>query len=356
MTQDELKHVEHIGFALYGFAPTAGPVEQIYQWAVDWFARLGCSPAKGNANIGGKSNVKYKLFRNLDRMVRAAEFDGVTYWCMVAVPDDLSHEQHGEYYGENMGVTYSIRPLTKCLVFHARASILEDRIGAFLDAARQACEMLRPQYGIGYRRQFLYGPELYGMGMCQTRCCAPDDENMEYWGTMTFHDAFTLLRSVYPWNFLTRTQLDIRVGATRLEQWIKSDATHGYLTRFTDTVTLWTVPDQSIRPVRDALWEAGVILDRKRHFESVMHEYHVDENEVAQSLKTGQPLVRRPRGPGISEEEMLRSVLGAFGGPESRVLKKEASGEVRELSNSELDEVKEPKKSKRRGPRSDSTG
>jgi hypothetical protein len=341
MTPEQLREIEHLGFAVYGFAPTTCPASILFDWAVDWFTRLGCAPDKADADIGAKSNGNYKSFRTVDRKARAVGFAGVTNWCMLDIPDDLADEKYGQLSGQNMGISFDTRTLNKNLVFHIREALIRDRIEEFLEAAKQACELLQPQYGISYRRKFWFGPELYGMGMRFNGNTALDDENMEMWSLMMSHEAYTLLRTVYPWSFLTKTQLDLKVGDVRLEDWIRAKPGRGDLSPFTNQVTLWTVPEKDIHPVRDELWKAGVVLDRKRHFDDVWEKYYVSCEQIADSLRTGVPITGPPRrGPGISEQQMLQSVLGVFGTPESQVFKVEKSGKLRELTPAELPPVK----------------
>jgi hypothetical protein len=347
MTVMEHREIEHVGFALYGFAPTTCPVGDMYQWAVDWFSRLGCTPCKAGADIGGKTETNYRTFQNLNRKLRDTNFDGVTCWDLVAVPEGYSARKQWEHSVGTMAITYSRSPWGKCLVFHIQEPLIRDRMEDFLGAARQACELLHPLYGIGYRRKFRFGPMLYGMSMQSGGNAAVDDDNMQKWAIMMQHEAYTLLRSVYPWNFLTGTQLNVMVGEMRLADWIASRRDRGRLSPFTDEITLWTVPDERIRPVRDELWNAGVVLDRKRDFEAKMYEYHVDHNVVAESIKTGAPLVHRPRTGPIPAEKVLGSILDAFGDSESRVLKVGEDGQLHEVPAEELTRLGKPPRKKR---------
>jgi hypothetical protein len=348
MTRDKLNQIEHIGFAFYGFSPSAYPIAKMYQWALDWFNRFGCVPDLAGANIGGKSDGNYKSFRNLDRKVRACDFAGVTDFTFVDIPDEFVRDENEWDKAQYMDVAYRTGS-SKYFVCCIREDLIRNRMDEFLETAKQACEILRPQYGIVYRRPFGNGPLAYGISLQYGNIVHRFDESMCYWATLRNYEVFTFLRDIYPWSVLTKTQLDIKVGDVRLEDWIQAKTSRGQLSRFTDQMTLWTVSDEAISQLRDELWKAGVIFDRKRDVEDVMDEYNVSEREVVESIKSGIPLVHRLPGPGISEEEMLRDVLGAFGGPDSQVLRVEGPGKLRELSEDDLNEVKKKPKPKSRG-------
>lgn len=331
-----LEKEPHIGLALYGMRVNGirDVVKRMYEQTIAMFDRLGCAPDLADADVHGKTNGNYKRFKHVDKKVRIADFDGVTYWTLVDVPTDLEDRlPGGQLSGENVSGCINFHPLADYFVFHVRQRLIESRIDLLFDFARSACEMLYPSYGIVYRRLFRFSPTLYGMGMREGEggyigedpeslrqdlaTCSPDRLNMEYWRCLVRHRTYTLLRSVYPWSFLTSVQLAIRVGSVRLEEWIKQGPDRGTLSRFTNEITLWTVPDDRIWPVRNELWNAGVILDRKRHFEDVMDEYHIGEEEICKHYREGTPFVRRPRGPGLSAEEMKSNILAAFDGESS---------------------------------------
>lgn len=342
---DELKSIEHLGFAFFGFESSAQPVEELYRWALDWFARLNCVPNKAGANPYGKSDGKYKHLRNLDRTLANIGFEGVTRWCLIAVPEELADRKHGEYFGENMCISYWACEPSPYLVFHVRDALIKDRMKEFMEAAKEACELLHPKYGIGYRRLFRLGPLLFGSGMIQNSVAHPVENNLDYWRDLDRHGVYTLLRDVFPWNFFTLAQLNIKVGAWRLEDWIKDNSSRGTLSHFTDEITLWTVPESAIPALREELLLAGVVFNHKRDIIAKMEEFHVDADVVIEHLKTGKPLVHRPPGPGISEQEMLSGILDAFGDSSSQVFKVEKPGQLREVSK---DEIKPPKKNKKK--------
>jgi hypothetical protein len=74
-----------------------------------------------------------------------------------------------------------------------------------------------------------------------------------------------LLRDVYYWNFLTRTQLDRPVAGTTLEHWIGQDSRRGTVTPFAGDLWLWEVQDGEVTALRRALDEGGVFLDWRKY-------------------------------------------------------------------------------------------
>ena len=317
------------------------------------FALSVCADLAG-ANIGGKSDGKYKSFRNLDCKLRACDFAGVTNFELQDIPDEFVRDKDDWNKGQYMDVTYRTGD-SKYLVCCVRESLVRDRMDEFLDMAKQACQFLHPQYGIVYRRPFGSGPSAYAFCLGFGPRLHSFDDNMTPWSFLMDHEAFVFLRNIYPWSILTQTQLDLRVGKERLKDWILKKPYRGGLSPFTDRMTLWTVPNESIPKLRDELWGAGLILDEKRDFDSKWFEYNVSQDDIAESYKTGIPLALTHQlrsGQGTSEQEMLQNVLGAFGTPESQVLKVEKPGELRELSKTELEKAKQKVKPKK-GPSAD---
>jgi len=333
MEHDDFDNLEHQGFALYGFLPSPNQISEVYQWALKWFTLFGCSPDLAGGDLLGKSDGSYKEFHRFDRRIRAQKFAGMTHWMLLDVPDELFCDPNGQLRGEAMAISFGIGRFDRSLVFHLREGIIHQRIDDLLEAAREACEILHPKYGIVYRRPFDRGPSLYGLGMQQNGSFHVDDDNMGYWCAMMNHDAFTLLRSVYLWNFLTAVQLELVVENVLLKDWIEMDPSRGKLCPFTSEVMLWTVSSNDIMRIRNELWDAGIILDRKRHFEIPMKEFHVDEDAIAESYKSGNVLFRRPSGAGVSEQQVMNEIIGKLCSPDSQMFKVDKDGDLKSISN-----------------------
>jgi hypothetical protein len=70
-----------------------------------------------------------------------------------------------------------------------------------------------------------------------------------------------LLRDVYPLNFLSRPYLDLPVGGTTLERWVRADEpARGTLEPLNESVTTWRPPVGNIPLLREALFRAGAIF------------------------------------------------------------------------------------------------
>jgi hypothetical protein len=150
----------------------------------------------------------------------------------------------------------------------------------WLPFAREVAAWLLPSYGIGYMRALNQGPVLFAMGVNYSPsvdAAVQKATNKEAYneGIAISHWCHTgmservylkgLIRDVYPWNFLTRPQLDRPVGQISLAQWIIDQANRGVLSRLTDTVFLWEVADDRIAETRGALRDAGAIFDWRTH-------------------------------------------------------------------------------------------
>ena len=69
------------------------------------------------------------------------------------------------------------------------------------------------------------------------------------------------LRDIYPFNILTEAHLTRDVGGGKnLRQWIESSSDHGELEKVTDRHWLWSVPDEKIPAIQEALDPSGILL------------------------------------------------------------------------------------------------
>ena len=74
-----------------------------------------------------------------------------------------------------------------------------------------------------------------------------------------------ILRDVYPWNFLTQTQLSRKVNALPLQYWVEQDPTRGRIVAVCEGMSLWELDPASLPAVRQSLSEAGIIFDWRKH-------------------------------------------------------------------------------------------
>jgi hypothetical protein len=176
---------------------------------------------------------------------------------------------------------------------------------------------LQPEYGIGFTRNYSYGPVhyVYGLGYQET-LSDEDAENLTGWfgyGHERFVWRHGQIRDVYPWNFLTAPQLNAKVGEATLRDWIGAGPGRGILRPVTGEVLLWDVPELDIPAVRQVLWDAGVIFD-----------YH---KIIDQQTNWA------------TEEEVMQWALGGRKPEDVKVLKVEGGGKARELSAEDVERL-----------------
>ncbi len=163
-------------------------------------------------------------------------------------------------------------PGFNCFV-NFRSSILSIGSGQFLRIAQEIIDLLAPAYGIGYRRLFNRGPSDYAAGM------------EGKWWTVVYDQLYFFLRDVYPWNFLSAPQLTNKVGPLTLEQWIGQEPGRGTLSDVAPNMKLWTVSEEDIETVRQALMDVGIIFDYKRDIDLIRDQFGISEKAAAERLR-----------------------------------------------------------------------
>src|SRR5262249_36950910 len=153
--------------------------------------------------------------------------------------------------------SWSAKYLYACIV--SRSSIVPLSRSAMLPFVQDIVGILKPAYGIGYKRDHRLGPAMYAVGICQglgpggygvglSEAEREEADSISNWGDGMASRIWQqgLLRDVYPWNFLTGHQLAKLVDSVPLEQWIRLDARRGTLDPLSDDVFLWEVKEHDL--------------------------------------------------------------------------------------------------------------
>jgi hypothetical protein len=248
--------------AFYGIEPSANAAEKLYHRLIMWFQELGNPPDKIAIKGLGYSGKLVPFIRG-NTSLHKAGFDGIIVFELVCT------SPNAQIWGRDFELTASYNAddggLHADII--ARSSVASLSPTSMLPIATAMCQILKPSYGIGYRRERSLGPELYAIGLAKglglTGADYEEAVHISRWCDGMDDRVWTqgLLRDVYPWNFLTAPQLARPVGRASLEKWIRQDAKHGTLLALCNGITLWEIMDADISAVRQALAQAGVIFD-----------------------------------------------------------------------------------------------
>jgi hypothetical protein len=254
--------------AFYGIEPSAKAAEGFCHTVVKWFNELGYPPDRIGVTGPGHSGRKVSFARGSAKL-RETGFEGVTDVELVCY---VTNTPSGER-AYLLTAIYDGRGESADAHFVARSSLAKLSPTSMLPIARNLAHDLKPAYGIGYTREYRFGPDWYAMGINHSGGAVLTGEayeearNVSRWcdlGMVKQVWRGGLLRDVYPWNFLTAPHLDATVDGRPLRDWIRQDAQRGSLTDVTDAVVLWDVPEESIPEVRSRLKEAHVLFDWRR--------------------------------------------------------------------------------------------
>lgn len=247
--------------AFYGGSISPKSVEPLYHHVVEWFDSLDCHPDKLGVKGKGFSGKVGSFSRNNARLKKSGFSEVEEFSLYSLVPG-------GEVPLWDWSVTTEISKQDSYCVIGARSSLASLSHGTLLDMACKAIEVLKPSYGIGFRREMRLGPSLYATGLAQGLDTWGEQRQevsrINRWGDVGLEQRVYeqgILRDVYPWNFLTDSQLSRQLNGRSLKEWITQESRRGTLSDLTNSVSFWEVDESQVSPIRSELQSAGVIFD-----------------------------------------------------------------------------------------------
>jgi hypothetical protein len=150
--------------------------------------------------------------------------------------------------------------------------------GVWVELVRELREAFDPAYGYAYESPRSFGPVLDAVGLSfmefeRALRGDTDDEQDEYeshlpmhWSTVALERANSAcvryaLRSVYPWQLLTKHHLGLKVrGGQTLGEWIEGASGRGALEAVDKDLWVWSLPSQQqVESARMTLYRAGLL-------------------------------------------------------------------------------------------------
>jgi hypothetical protein len=252
--------------AFYGIKPSAKAAQTFYSTIVGWFYDLEWPADKVGVFAPGHPG-KLVSFTDANATIQKTGFEGEM------VIEIVSTVPWAEVWGRDylLRASYDGRSQSLDAAVVARSSFATLSATSMLPIARTLAQALDPEYGIGYVREHQLGPELYcsgiSMGLGLTGLDDEEALNISHWTDGIEGKVWRqgLLRDVYPWNFLTSTQLAKLIKGASLEDWIHQDARHGTLNVLCDGIHLWEVAEPILPEVRQALQQAEAIFDWRKY-------------------------------------------------------------------------------------------
>jgi len=231
----------------------------MYDNIVEWFRILGQPPDR--LGVAGKGfSGEARTFSRINSQLQKKGFDHVESFSLTTLTPG------GTIPVCEWSVTAEIASYFSYSLFAARSSLLTSFDQSMLPLAQKAIKELKPNYGIGYRRDIQQGPVFYALGVLQGLPFSEDEEEgfrIARWGNAMKDELYRkgILRGVYPWNFLTKSQLKRKVENKSLDKWIQSDPERGTLSPFAGDMSLWELDEKQIAHVRPVMKEAGLLFE-----------------------------------------------------------------------------------------------
>ncbi len=239
--------------ALYGVDFLPGRTMAYYRSLVDWFDLLNSHPDRIGVS-GGGFNDTVSEFDVIDRQLMLRGFDGVRGFSLYKLTPGATIP------GYHWCVTADVSADDCYCIIGTHSSIARIPSESMLGIARALIRDFTPAYGIGYRREMRLGPSLYAIGGCMGLqpwgADKPEGDRIERWREQGIKQrcyANGYLRGVFPWNFLTKSQLNQFVGEETFGDWILRNPVNGRLSAIDSRMWLWEVEESQIPHVESGL-------------------------------------------------------------------------------------------------------
>ena len=255
--------------AFHGVARVVGAkCGELFELIHNWAISIGRVPTVGQLERTSPQ-PKLKPFDSVLSGIKRIGFRATQGFSMIHEDDTIDLPTWGRVFNCTLD--------RDGLVLVAEKSKCTLTVSSLFPLASKIVSILRPQYGIGYYRDWKLSPYFYAIGMPQGLGCdiGPDPpeveeeiENISRWGDALYEKAvYTegILRDVYPWNFLTASALKKKVDDVPLKKWIESSASRGSLKPLSQGVVLWQVKQANIPRIRKVLWDAGIIFNWRNY-------------------------------------------------------------------------------------------
>lgn len=255
-------------------------MKRIYSWML----HISDQQDMNGSAIKEWMDVAISYNKKLDITPTAIEIDGKGY------PDRLVKFENGykklttKEYKEVKGISlYTEEPDTDNYSFYWKALLditfskitgLKAYIGVDMNIAvnkeqvlndiiTPICNLLDVQYGYSYVMPPEKGSFSYGHGFVHVPAGhpLPDRENELIAKFNAYRKTINegMMRDVYQENLLSEVQLNRQVDGKRLQDWIKSDSSHGTLSDFAG-IKLWKVTKDQLVKVRNMLHKNDLLI------------------------------------------------------------------------------------------------
>jgi hypothetical protein len=171
-------------------------------------------------------------------------------------------------FGWDVCVSLNTHP-RKTMLFCFAQDLAYVGLAYFEEIAQALAKEVTLKYGIGYNRDFKFGPDLYAHGLVAGLGYSSKDieqaDRISTWMHERSRENRHLrgyLRDVYPLNIISSCHLTRDVKGISLEQWINEDPSRGHIAQLSDDAWLWKIPEHHLAEVHTELQSSGCTIGR----------------------------------------------------------------------------------------------
>ena len=229
-----------------------------------WFEEQGYPATRFSGK--GRSNINFKNGKRALEKDDFGQFETQAIWIGSVWPDNnVGLEYVNCYFSTVLDCHRDFKRNVCHLCWDD--SILPATKDLLKELVKKIESFCKPKYGYFFQMPFGKGPLLYADGsLLGNHFTDKERSEINNWNITGLADLDDpdykphMIRDIYPFNFLSPQHLKGDIGDITLEQWILKDPSHGTLEEIAPNFWCWSVEEENIQKIREALRPQNVII------------------------------------------------------------------------------------------------
>jgi hypothetical protein len=234
---------------------------RFYSTLLSQLESCGVTPTYIGAEGNGYSGKLTKLGGPTHNKLVKSGFADITVLSITANPPGSDAPSYDSFASASLSYVEVNRELLVCVVVNE--SFINLHSVEYDNLLRSQVELCRWDFGYGFSSSVEKQPDFHILGLDNGKLSAEEYKSLCIWYAAREDVRTSLLRDVYPYNFLNETQLKAQVSdGETLRQFVQRQSDCSFI-RLTDYgLYLWQVPDAEVARLRKILVGSPVLMSR----------------------------------------------------------------------------------------------